>query len=690
MLLPALCLGIMLQEQLCRYITFPFLFSSLLVLLVAGIVLHRLRLPDGRLRRFRTIILYCTLAAMGMVLHWQRDIRHRSSWFGHLANQATAFELELIAEPVTKAKSILLSCEVRSALVHNTWVNTTGELPVYRYHTANSPMPQLGQRMLVPGKIRAIHNSGNPHAFDYQKYAARRNLYYQAFLSADEISLLPYEMPSAGSFVQQARRALLQAISVNLSDSATRALTEATLLNERTILDEGLLQAYSITGIVHIIAISGMHVSLLFTLLLFLLGWIRNRRYNWLKYLIAVPVVWFYIALTGYPPSAVRAAVAFTLLAVGIAGHRQQNSLHSWAAAGFLLLVYNPSWLYELGVQLSFLAVLSIILFYQPIRRLCTPRFLLLQYAWDCIAVSIAAQLLVFPLILYYFHQFPLLGLAASIPAALYSFLLMVGSLLLLLLYGLGLPAVWLGYLLTRITDCFHAIIIWLAQCTPHTFRALYIDIYEFWTMMLLVLVLCAFFFKRRLLYLQAGIGAACLLMAGSVLRISMAARQDRFVVYNVSGARHIDVIAGREVLYITDGNRDSGKVLQYTLQPARLAFRSREVRQVNQSIWHIQGRTVLLLQPGKSRWLRSVEVFPVDYLILGSGSEVQAELCKQVFRPRQVIIDGSVPRWQAIRWRKDFLDAGIAVHWVLEDGAWMLSSSTPDALEQHKRISIL
>src|SRR5690606_238740 len=114
----------------------------------------------------------------------------------------------------------------------------------------------------------------------------------------------------------------------HIPDQDTRALTAAILLNRRAHLEDGLLQAYSATGITHIIAISGMHVSLLFGLFLILLKWIRHKKHEWIKYLLAIPIVWGYILLTGLPPSAVRAGIMFSFLAFGIALRKSANPIN--------------------------------------------------------------------------------------------------------------------------------------------------------------------------------------------------------------------------------------------------------------------------------------------------------------------------------------------------------------------------
>ncbi len=453
-----------------------------------------------------------------------------------------------------------------------------------------------------------------------------------------------------------------------MRDSTTRSLVEATLLNERSLLDDELWQAYSITGIVHIIAISGMHVAILFAIILFLLRWFRYKRLDWIKYLIALPLVWAYIALTGFPPSAVRAAVTFTLLALGTCIRKEGNAVNTWAATAFLLLCYNPYWLWDVGVQLSFLAVLSILLFYKPVRNWILPRNKLLQVTWDTFAVSIAAQLLVFPLVIYYFHQFPLLGLAASIPAALYSTLLMAGSLLLFVLALCFGSCIWLGDALTSLTGLFHSIIIRLAQLSPEWIRHLYLSISDYWLMMAAIVCGCIFCMKYKSRYLVAALAFCCLLLLSFLYQDLLALQERRLVIYNIPRQSGADYFERKKVHYT--GDNPDPKTYSYHLFPARLGYRALRADTSSSCIWKVGQATLLYLK--ESRALDTAGTFHVDYLIVSNTCRYNGALWQKIFRPEMIIIDGSLSRKKAMRWKVQLQALGIRVHWVQEDGAWI------------------
>lgn len=673
--IPLLCLlatGILSQQYLPLQGLFWLL--SLTITLLCCITLHLIRGALQSLLLLRRIGFGVLIISLGATLCYYRDVRHAPNWYGSQLKNTDALEVQLTGAPVDKQRTQLLPVKAVRVLRNHHWYKASGQVQLYLYGHDSMPLYRQGTTLLIPNKLTPLRSSGNPFAFEYARYAARNGIFHQAFLSTTDLHLL--QQPTTGNTaLAQLRSRMLHSIDHNVRDSSTRSLIAATLLNERSSLDDTLWQAYSITGIVHIIAISGMHITILFAILLFLLSWFRYKQYDWLKYLIALPLVWAYIMLTGFPPSAVRAAVAFTLVAIGMCIGKEGNALNTWAATGFLLLCYNPYWLWDVGVQLSFLAVLSILLFYKPIRNWMAPPNKVLQAVWDTFAVSIAAQILVFPLVLYYFHQFPLLGLAASLPAAVYSTLLMIGSILLFVLDACFGSCIWLGSLLGWITTLFHSIILYLAALTPGWIRHLMLSATDYWLMMFVVVCCCIFCFNRRNAYLQAALAGCCLLLSSFIYQDMQALRSRRFLVYNTARLGLADYFTGKSVkaVGVSDTTVLDTKTYNYTLFPARLGFRALAPSKdtITYSCWRIGKTTVVYLQEDID--FATGAAFPVDYLVVSTKCRYRGPAWFSVFHPKMIILDGSLSRSKAQRWMAQLQALKIPVYWVGEDGAWIL-----------------
>jgi competence protein ComEC len=670
-LLLVFILGIICQKTLFPGFGETGLLLSCIFCFCAGLIFHFLPAGGNMMHFWRSASLYLAFFFLAAAMHYQQDIRHHLDWYGHRLKETTALRIKVTGPPETKAKTLLLPAEVRSALRKGKWMPARGKIKLYLYKGRKSPEVYQGSTIIIPNKLQAIKGNGNPYCFDYAAYLRKHNIYHQEFLDPKEALILPGSRPGK-NFIQDIRTQLLASIHKNVPDKVTQSLIEATLLNDRATLRQDLWRAYSITGIAHIIAISGMHVSILFGILLFLLSWLKNRRWEWIKYFLAIPLVWLYIVLTGFPPSAVRAAVMFTLLAVGIKLSRPRNSINILAATGLLLLFYNPEWLYDTGVQLSFAAVLSILIFYGPIRKSWTVPGRILNYLWNIIAVSLAAQVLVFPLVIYYFHQFPLWVLLANIPAAVFSLLLMCGSLLLFSLDAINIPCLWLGKILVFMTKGFHFFIFLLARHTPALLRHFYIDPLDFWIIMIVVIAGSIFFLQRKKDFLFIALIALCTLFLSFFIQDYVAARQQKIVVYNITGHSVLDRISGKAYHCFHSGNL-SAQTIRYNLFPARLGYRVIERNEGRESwdTWRIRQRKILFLN--QNRELSRISgSFPVDFLILSNRCAYAPLFWEEVFQPHLIILDSSFPRWEARKWEKKLALAGIPVYNVQEKGAWV------------------
>ena len=194
----------------------------------------------------------------------------------------------------------------------------------------------------------------------------------------------------------------------NIKGDKELGLAEALLIGYKDDLDKTLVQSYTNTGVVHIIAISGLHLGLIYWLLVQLLKPLQRRKYmKWLRPVIIILGLWLFSLLAGAQPSILRSAVMFTCIVIGETIAKKTSIYNSLALSAFGLLCWNPYWLWDVGFQLSYSAVLSIIIFMRPVYNLLYVKNKILDFFWKINAVTIAAQILTLPLSIYHFHQFP-------------------------------------------------------------------------------------------------------------------------------------------------------------------------------------------------------------------------------------------------------------------------------------------
>lgn len=667
-LLLILCTGIIIEDAFLRFYdrsTWIICLSSCLALLCSLLIIEKIRF-----RRFvaTRIIALLTILILGMSLTAFQNIKSDPRWFGHRPGAYTALCIEVREEPVLKPKTVLLTVNVLSGLKEGCWKPLSGSLQLYVYRNGDSMPFKTGERYIIPNKLLLMKHNNNPYSFDFVQKRQREGFYYQSFLSREALLACGNAVPKGG--LSLLRQSLLDQLDLYIPEKTTCALTKATLLNETADLDAFMQNAYAATGITHIIAISGMHVQLLFVLFLIPFFWIRDKRKLWIKYLIVLPFVWLYVALCHFPPSAIRAAVGFSLIALALLLRRQTNPIQLWALTAFVMLCCNPMWLFHVGVQLSFLAVLSILLFYRPVQKLIYIPNVIGRWIWDTIAISCSVQILVFPLVIYYFHQFPIWFLPANFFAALFSFLLMVLALAIMLLGALSwsLPAAFLGKVLVWLTNGFHQLILFFNSHTPDLARGLPLDALDYLLLMAAIGGLCIFWLHKHKWSLFAGLSILLLFLINLMLQDWLAVKQEKIIVYAGNNHALIDLIQGRTAQTYSDEPL-SAEQEQFILKPAHLAYRIHTAENIplSNTEWHIRGKRIVLLEDLGGR----LPSPGMDYLIISADMAGKVGDIEEL-EPGAVIINSAAPRGKTGRAATVLAALGLRVHNVYEDGAWI------------------
>lgn len=399
-----------------------------------------LKLSDHfALRHVQGICIHAGICLFGMGLLYQSDIRRKANWMGHHLKDSSLLIVSLTELPLKKARSWKAEAAV-SAVINNGVIQpATGKILLY---FRRDPSLQHGQRLMIQGDIQRIRGMGRPGGFDYGKYCSRKNLFHQVFLK--NWQALPGHQGQ--NWLITTREYCLRTLRRYIPRQQEYGIAQALLIGYKEELDKGIVQAYTNTGVVHIIAISGLHLGLIYITLLWLLKWLPKKKWTEVgKALLVIFVLWAFSLLTGASASVLRSAVMFTTIAVGqFMLARYSNIYNTLAAAAFMLLSYHPWFILDAGFQLSFLAVGGILLCYQPIYDWWLLRNKWLDKLWQMVAVSLAAQVFTWPVCLYYFHQFPNFFLLANLVAVPLSTILLYGEIILVCV-----PNIWLGKLLS-------------------------------------------------------------------------------------------------------------------------------------------------------------------------------------------------------------------------------------------------
>ena len=280
--------------------------------------------------------------------------------------------------------------------------------------------------------------------FDYQKYLARQNIHYQGFIPS-EISFKKKESVSFADKIRQKRLNLLFRIDNSSLQPQNKAILKGIILADRTEIDQEIINHFSKTGLIHILAISGSHMAIIFLMILFVLNPIFSVKYRNIPIYISLAAIWGFAIFIDYGNSVVRSCIMITVYYIMIFLQRKPNLLHSLALAGMMILSIDTQQLFDVGFQLSFLAVFGIFWLYKPITNHYKPlKNRAIRFILNTFSLSLAAQLTTLPLILFYFHQFSIMSVFINVVSIMVSQGFIIFSFIVSILFGIEFTPDWL------------------------------------------------------------------------------------------------------------------------------------------------------------------------------------------------------------------------------------------------------
>lgn len=393
---------------------------------------------------------------------------------------------------------------LRYAQLDNEWISTEGQVLVY--HQSEKPL-NPGELIWVWEKPEEIPPPVNPYEFDYRGYLERKGILFRQFLG-DNFTRIGQKSGFDISFlIPHWREEMARMLRRHIQHEEAQQIALALLLGQKQELDRDTKKSFSEAGVMHVLAVSGLHVGILVGVLLLLVKPLRLNKRPKKIYLIGVLlVIWIYAMLTGMAPSVMRASVMFSLLTFGQLRDSRPSIFNILAFSAILMLVFDPDVIFEVGFQLSYLAVAGIVLIQPLIARLWLPRTVVLEYFWQLASVSIAAQLATFPLSIYYFHTFPTWFLPANMLVIPLTFIIM----------QLGIPLMMVGWIeplgnfLGFITELLLRLEIWVLDGFKDlpfgSFQFLTISIYGMLTVWTILLLWAAWEYYPKKIIIRMGV----------------------------------------------------------------------------------------------------------------------------------------------------------------------------------------
>ncbi|MES2372253.1 MAG: ComEC/Rec2 family competence protein [Bacteroidota bacterium] len=669
-LLVPLTAGIVLSQyhQLSLHLL---IFLSLLSIL--ALILTRLASKlRYRLRWITGLSLNLLFFCMGCLLMYFQNIENDKRWIGNYALKATAVSVTLQGPLVVKPNSYKALAKLESAFVDGEWMIVKGVILIYFKKDSLPQSLSYGSRIIIQKPLQVIRNSGNPGSFDYKQYCARQGIHYQAYLQPkDFFANGETDKNSLTGFLLNTRNNVLSIFRQWVPGETEVGVAEALLIGYRDDLDKDLVRSYSNTGVVHIIAISGLHLGMIYGLMLLILKPFRKQKWmRWTKPLLILLVLWGFSLLAGAAASILRSVVMFSFIVIGESLGRRTNIYNTLAASAFCLLVFNPYFFWDVGFQLSYTAVLSIVLFMRPIYQWFYFKNKILNLVWQLNAITLSAQVLTLPIILYYFHQFPNLFLFTNFIAVPLSGFILYAELLLLLACKVPFLNLYTGKTISFLINQMNAVIERTARQPFSVIDNIQVSLLQTVILYISIAYFAWWLLQKKYFALLAGTGLLCVFFLIRSVRLVQQSRQQKLIVYNIVKQKAIDIIEENRYQFI--GNLSLIDET-YQLQPSRILYgvKAGAVPAVITGQF-IAGehRSVLVIDkpfnqtPGQPK-------IPVDIIILTGNPKIYINQLAAVFDCPQYVFDSSNPLWKIRYWKKDAENLHLRHHTISEQGAF-------------------
>ncbi|MGB6152594.1 MAG: ComEC/Rec2 family competence protein [Pricia sp.] len=526
---------------------------------------------------------------------------------------------------------------------------------------------RVDDELILFTELEVIHPPLNPHQFDYRRYLVDLGIKNQIRMRGNNYVISPKPTTTLNGMAADFRNTIIANLKRMDFGKEELGIIQALLLGQRNEISEATYDDYKNAGAVHILAVSGLHIGILLLLLQFLLRPLeRLRKGKTLKLVLIVALLWGFALLAGLSASVVRAVTMFTFVTYALYLNRPGNTFNVLALSiFFILLVIDPLLIFRVGFQMSYAAVFAIVWIYPLLEKLWRPKNKIVRYFWQLLSVSIAAQLGVLPISLFYFHQFPGLFFISNlliVPAL--GVILGMGLLVIFLALFDHLPDILVAAYDTMIR-WMNTIIGWVAEQETFVFKNISFDAVQLVLAYIILICAVVFFskptYKKAILLCTAVIGFQLWLFNTSYQthhkETLVLAHQTRNSVLMHQTGNRLSTIA-------LDSLRLDGMTTDYGIAERIASVAHRPLK--NGYLWHDKELVII----------DSLGVYPKknnrpDYLLLTGSPKLNLERLIDSIGPKMILADGGNYRSYIERWQKTCKGRKLRFHYTGKNGAF-------------------
>jgi len=599
----------------------------------------------------------------------------KTELFDHL-HQKGIYRIELTSSPVEKAKSYMCQVDILR-FFDSSWKPAHGKAILYFQKDQAASELLFGDRLFIEADFAPPQKPLNPDGFDYAVYLKRQGIGATCYISSGSWQMADKNTSfSILRFADKCRNRLLNIYRKFHIRGDEFGVLAALTLGYTDDLQPDIRASYSATGVIHILSVSGLHVGIIYVVMVFLLGFMnRTHGQKVFKALFIMFFLWGYALLSGMSPPVIRSTLMFSFIAIATCFDRKSQIYNTIFMSMLCMLLYNPGYLFDVGFQLSYSAVLSIVFFKPIVDKVYNPTNRIIRFIWTIFSVSLAAQLGTTPFTLYYFQQFPNYFLLTNFIAIPLSTLVIYLAMGLLFLSFMPYLSVLLGYLLKWSVLLLNYVIVTI-QHLPYSVSHISLDIRQSLVLFVAIFCLSGYYFSKKFASLLVGLVALLLTCLFNLQVNYHTLTSRRMIVFAGQKNTHVNFIdRNRNYVYSTDS---------LEIEHIAKAFWQNQMLEkpvvLHKNNWFsdgfalYEGSRILVLTQDFLKNKTTFTPIQVDYLIIGNRIRPRIEQIMECVRPRKIIIDQSISKWYSENIKRYCINRKIGFYSVAEQGAYILN----------------
>lgn len=547
-----------------------------------------------------------------------------------------------------------------------------------------------GDEIIFMSNINKVRTQGNPNEFDYHRFLLRNGISGQSYLRSESWKRTGLNHGNKIFNLAYGIRDYLADIykQNNISDKDLSVL-QALTLGDKSELDKETKHSYSVSGAMHILAVSGLHVGILYVLFNAFLVFLNVFKYKqfeygkWIKAFIIIILLWSFAILSGLSPSVRRAALMFSFIVIGTTIKQRTDIYNSLAASAFVLLLIDPYQITQVGFQLSYCAVISIVYFQPKIVGLFVIKNKIVYYIWSLTAVSIAAQIGTFPFSLYYFNIFPNYFFLTNIFVIPLATVIIYLAVLLLIFSAIPIMGDVFSFLLKYSVKSLNYSVEFVEQ-RPYSFTdSIPFNSHDVLFAYLLIVSAAVYVYYKNYRSLRFSLYILLSWIGINTFIKYSNSTNSEFIVYNIKGESAVNIVEARNLL-ISDSSILEGEKIRYAPMNRWLHIGCRDYEYIHNSDSFSYGnilktnnlivyndKTILLLSDRNQLRYHPKKKIDFNYIILSANASITIEEIESCYQPGIIIFDSSNNYYTVENWIEECNQAGITFHSVIHKGAY-------------------